>query len=179
MNCFKYLLICVLFFQCTMAQKYIAVAADSKIGFTIKNIGINVNGTFTGVDGSFVFDKSNLSRCKINMSVPATSITTDNKSRDKHLRQSEYFDVAQFENINFESSKFEAAARLNRFMVTGVLTIKGISRPLTFELFITEKDQKLELKSVFDINRRTFKVGDKSLILSDNVKMNVNVVCGK
>ena len=113
------------------------------------------------------------------MSVPATSITTDNKSRDKHLRQSEYFDVAQFENINFESSKFEAAARLNRFMVTGVLTIKGISRPLTFELFITEKDQKLELKSVFDINRRTFKVGDKSLILSDNVKMNVNVVCGK
>lgn len=160
-----------------MAQNFIANDANSKIGFVIKNIGLNVNGTFSGLKGNVIFDPKNLTKSEIDVAVNSNSVNTDNTARDKHLRQADYFDVEKFPLINFKSIKIENATRLNRYNIEGILTIKGISKTIKFELITTEKEQNLELKCNFEINRRTFKVGGNSLVLSDNVKMNLNIIC--
>ena len=162
-----------------MAQIYTANSENSKIAFTIKNIGLNVNGTFSGLKGTIVFNNLDLKSSEINVSVSSYSINTDNAARDKHLRKEEYFDVEKYPMINFKSSKIEKATRLNRYNVEGNLTIKGISKPIKFELIAAEKDNNLELKCNFEINRRTFKVGGNSLVLSDNVKMNLAITANK
>ena len=162
-----------------MAQTYTVNNDNSKVGFTIKNIGLNVNGSFSGLKGTIIIDNSDFKLSEINVSVNSNSVNTDNSARDKHLRKEEYFDVEKFPTISFKSIKIEKAARLNRYNVEGNLIIKGISKAIKFELITLEKDNNLELKCNFEINRRTFKVGGNSLVLSDNVKMNLNIIANK
>lgn len=178
----KYLKIQILFLifsNTIMAQTFNVNAVTSKINFVIKNIGLNVNGSFSGTKGTVILDTKELKNSVINISVNSNSVNTDNAARDKHLRKDEYFDVEKFPTINFESTKIESAIRLNRYNVEGNLTIKGISKPLKFELIAVEKDNNFELKCNFEINRRSFKVGGNSLVLSDNVKMNLNIITVK
>ena len=162
-----------------MAQNYSPNNESSKINFVIKNIGLNVNGNFSGVQGNIIFDSKNLKSSAINVSVNSNSVNTNNNARDKHIRQEEYFDVIKFPLITFISNKIEAATRLNRYNVEGNLTIKGISKIIKFELITIEKENNLQLKCNFEINRRYFKVGGNSLVLSDNVKMNLQINASK
>lgn len=162
-----------------MAQNFIANNENSKINFVIKNIGLNVNGNFSGLQGTIIFDAKNLKSSEINFSVNSNSVNTENAARDKHLRKEEYFDVDKFQLITFKSTKIEPATRLNRYNVEGNLTIKGISKTIKFELIAIEKENNLDIKCNFEINRRNFKVGGNSLVLSDNVKMNLNINCFK
>jgi polyisoprenoid-binding protein YceI len=162
-----------------MAQKYAPNDENSKINFVIKNIGLNVSGSFSGLKGNIIFDAKNLSSSEIDVTVNSNSVNTDNTARDKHLRKDEYFDVEKFPLITFKSTKIEAATRLNRYNVEGNLNIKGITKSIKFEFIATEKDNNLELKCNFEINRRNFKVGGNSIVLSDNVKMNLNIFAKK
>ena len=146
---------------------------------TYNQLGLNVNGTFSGLKGTIIFDNLDLKSSEINVSVNSNSVNTDNTARDKHLRKDEYFNVEKFPLISFISNKIEKATRLNRYNIDGILTIKGISRPIKFELVAIEKENNIELKCNFEINRRTFKVGENSLVLSDNVKMNLIILASK
>ena len=162
-----------------MSQNFIANTENSKIAFVIKNIGLNVNGNFSGLQGTILFDAKDLKSSSINLSVNANSVNTDNNARDKHLRQEEYFNVEKYPLIAFITTKIETAARLNRYNVEGKLTIKGISKSIKFELIATEKENILDMKCNFEINRRDFKVGGNSLVLSDKVKMNLSLIANK
>jgi polyisoprenoid-binding protein YceI len=162
-----------------MAQNYIPINENSKIGFVIKNLGLNVNGSFSGLKGTIIFDFKDLKNSEINVSVNSNSVNTDNSARDKHLRKEEYFDVEKYPLITFKSTKIEPATRLNRYNVEGNLIIKGISKTIKFELIAIEKENSLDLKCNFEINRRNFKVGGNSLVLSDNVKINLNILAKK
>ncbi len=162
-----------------MAQTYNVNNENSKINFVIKNIGLNVNGNFSGLQGTVFFNTKDIKNSEMNFSVSSNSVNTDNAARDKHLRKEEYFDVDKFQLITFKSTKIEPATRLNRYNVEGNLTIKGTSKTIKFELIAIEKENILDLKCNFEINRRNFKVGGNSLVLSDNVKMNLNISCIK
>ena len=95
------------------------------------------------------------------------------------MRKEEYFGVEKYPLINFKSTKINAATRLNRYNVEGNLTIKGITKPIKFELIAIEKENNLDLKCSFEINRRNFKAGGNSMILSDNVKMDIAIIAKK
>lgn len=162
-----------------MAQNYIPNNDSSKISFIIKNLGLNVKGNFSGIKGTILFDKNDLNASEINISANSNSVNTDNSARDKHLRKEEYFNTDKYPNITFKSSKITTATRANRYNVEGDISIKGNSKPIKFELIALEKDNKLELKCNFEINRRNFKIGDKSIILSDNVKLDIFIIASK
>ena len=179
MKSFRLLILFLIISNSILAQTYNVNNENSKINFVIKNIGLNVNGNFSGLKGIIIFDTKDLKSSEINVSVNSSSVNTDNSARDKHLRKEEYFDVEKFPMITFKSTKIELAARLNRYKVEGNLTIKGISKAIKFELIAIEKDNNIDLKCNFETNRRTFKVGGNSLVLSDNVKMNLNIIANK
>ncbi len=176
MKIFKLLIFLILISNSIMAQMYIANDENSKISFVIKNLGINVNGTFKDLKGNIIFDSKNLKSSEINVSVSSKTVNTDNKTRDKHIKESDYFDVEKFPFVSFKSTKIESATRINRYLVEGELTIKNIVKQIKFELIALEKDNGIELKCNFEINRRNFKVGGNSLVLSDIVKMNLNII---
>jgi polyisoprenoid-binding protein YceI len=65
----------------------------STVQFKIKNLGFNVNGFFTGLQGNIQFDPAHPDQGHFDVSVDAASVNTDNSTRDEHLRKENYFDV--------------------------------------------------------------------------------------
>ena len=68
----------------------------SKVHFTIKNFGIKTGGDLSGLKGEIYFFTTDLAACRFNVTVDASTVDTDNGSRDDHLKGSEYFDVEKF-----------------------------------------------------------------------------------
>ena len=175
----KSLKIILLFFimsNTSIAQKFIPIENESKVKFTIKNFRLTVDGTFSGVKGIILFDAKNVEKSEISLSSNSNSVNTDNKERDKHLKKADYFDVEKHPLISFTSTKITKKIGLNKYLLTGNLTIKGITKIVEFEITLLEKDFKLTLKGTLELNRRTYKVGGNSMVLSDNVKLNFTLV---
>ena len=85
------------------AQKFIPVDPESSVNFTIKNLGINVSGKFTGLSGWIHFDPANLTESKFSVSVNASTVDTDIKARDNHLKKEDYFYLEKYPRISFIS----------------------------------------------------------------------------
>src|ERR1035438_2563679 len=76
--------------------QYKPVDLGSTVQFKIRNLGFNVNGSFSGLNGNILFDPNNLTASQFNVSIDANTINTDNNMRDDHLRNDSYFDVKKY-----------------------------------------------------------------------------------
>jgi len=103
--------------------------------YSIKFDGGGAAGTFSGLTGDIAFDANNLDASRINVSVDAATISTGNKTKDKHARGSSWFDVESYPNITFASEKFEKTAE--GYSVTGMFEMHGFKKsetiPFTFK----------------------------------------------
>jgi len=172
-------LLIILVFLCTgitgLSQTMTPVEKGSKVEFRIKNFGFTVTGTFHGLAGTIIFDPANVASAKIDVSVDAATIDTDNNTRDGHLRKEDYFDVKNYPRIRFVSAKVENGKRTGDFIVTGRLTIKKVSKDIMFPFTAKPVSNGYILKGDFKINRRDFGVGAGSTI-SDNLLVCLEVV---
>ena len=159
-----------------VSQKFTPIDNESKINFTIKNFGLNVDGSFSGVKGNIVFEQTNIEKTQVNLSVNTNSVNTNNKDRDKHLKKADYFDAEKFPVISFASTSIKKKIGINKYSIKGNLTIKGITKVVEFDAIISSKESKLNTKGSLQLNRRTFTIGDRSLVLSDNVKLDFFIV---
>ncbi len=175
MNIFKVLIPLLFIGNFSKAQSYTPIDASSKVHFTIKNFGVKVGGDFTGIKGTIVFNPKSLSNSNFNVSVNASTIDTDNSTRDKHLRKTEYFNVEKFPLITFTSTKISESSVAGRFFVVGNLTIKGVTKVVQFGFSATSKDNGYVFKGDFDINRRDYGVGGSSISMSDNLKVSLDI----
>jgi polyisoprenoid-binding protein YceI len=157
------------------SQSYTPVDAGSKVHFVIKNFGIKTGGDFTGLKGTIVFNPKALAASHFNVTVNAGTVDTDNRTRDKHLRKSDYFDVEKFPLISFVSTKITESTNAGRFYVFGNLTIKGVTKAVEFGFSATPVDNGYLLKGGFEINRRDYGVGGSSFSLSDNLTITLTV----
>jgi polyisoprenoid-binding protein YceI len=108
--------------------------AHSAAHFSVRHLMIsNVRGEFSKVSGSAVLDPSDPTKSTVEVSIDTTSIDTRELQRDEHLRSADFFDVANHPAITFRSKKI-APAGPERFKVTGDLTIRGVTREVTFDL---------------------------------------------
>jgi polyisoprenoid-binding protein YceI len=93
----------------------------------------NVRGEFSKVSGNVVLDPSDLTKSSVEVIVDATTIDTREPQRDEHLRSADFLDVANHPSITFRSKQITAAGA-GRFKVTGDLTIRGVTRTVTFDV---------------------------------------------
>lgn len=160
-----------------LLSQYRPVDKGSKIEFKVKNLGFTVSGSFSGLSGTILFDPQNLSSSNIAVSVDASSVNTDNTMRDDHLRGESYFDVTKYPRINFVSTRITTANR-GSFLVSGKLTIKNVSKEISFPFFAKAVNGGYEFKGSFTINRRDFDVGGLSII-SDMLTVDLDVLTNK
>lgn len=148
---------------------------ESNVHFVIKNFGINTGGDMKGVRGDIVFDKDKLASSYVDVQVDVSTIDTDNKRRDAHLVSDEYFDAAKYPNIHIVG-KPVAGDKVNEYLLNAKLTIKNVTRKVSIPFTATPDGTGFLFKAVFEINRKDFKVGSNSAVLSDNVKVMLNIV---
>ena len=90
-------------------------------------------GRFNKVSGKIVWDAEKIENSSVTLSIPTKSIDTNNIMRDKHLKNPDFFEVKKHPKIEFESKKFELQENKN-YLVTGDLTIHGVTKEMSFEL---------------------------------------------
>ncbi|MCY7292654.1 MAG: YceI family protein [Ferruginibacter sp.] len=156
------------------AQNFIPTDDGSKLHFVIKNFGINTGGDLTGLKGKIIFDAKNTNKCFFDVTVSVKTIDTDNGKRDEHLRKEEYFDVATYPVLHLVSTKIEPGADLKHFIFKGNLTIKNITKPISFPFTAEGKTGGAFFVGSFDINRGDFGGGKVSFSLSNKIKVTLN-----
>ncbi|MBZ9598298.1 YceI family protein [Streptomyces yangpuensis] len=108
--------------------------AHSSIGFTVRHAMVtNVRGSFADHEGSLHLDGSDPSRSTASIDVKIASVDTGIADRDGHLRSGDFFDAEAFPLMTFRSTE---AAFLggDTYRITGDLTIKDVTRPLSIDL---------------------------------------------
>jgi len=160
-------------------QNYTPTDAGSKVRFVIKNFGINTGGTFEGLTGTIIFDPANLANASFNVSVDAKTVDTDVEARDNHLRKEEYFDVEKYPKLSFRSTKITTTNKEGYLYMFGVITIKNISKEISFPFRQTSKDGGILFDGEFKLNRLDFGVGGKSFSMSDELNVELSIFAKK
>lgn len=157
-------------------------AQDTKtqfsVEFKIRNLGINVDGFFKSATITSNFISNDISQWTLSGSVKANSISTGIKKRDAHLLEEDYFDVQNYPEIYLKANHFKKTSE-RIYDVNISLTIKKTTKTFTIPIEIIRDENKVTLKSNFEINRRDFDVGGGSLVLSNNVRVYVNYTLNK
>ncbi|GGU70166.1 polyisoprenoid-binding protein [Streptomyces litmocidini] len=108
--------------------------AHSSIGFTVRHAMVtNVRGAFAEHEGTLKIDGTNPAASTAAIDVKIASIDTGIADRDGHLRSGDFFDAERFPLMSFRSTE---AAQLggDTFRITGDLTIKDVTKPLSIDL---------------------------------------------
>ena len=163
----------------SFGQNYTPTDAGSKVHFIIKNFGINTGGSFDGLAGSITFDPANPAAASFNVSVDAKSVDTDMEARDNHLRKAEYFDVEKYPKLSFRSTKITATNKDGYLYMFGVITIKNVSKEISFPFTQKSKDGGILFEGEFKLNRRDFGVGGKSFSMSDELTVELSIFAKK
>ena len=163
------------------AQNFKPVDSGSKVHFVIKNFGINTGGDFTGLKGEIFFIPEDLSKCKFDVTVSASTIDTDNPSRDKSLKSAEYFDTQKYPDIKITSIKIDKTNKtaIGFYYFTGNITMHGITKPISFPFQAQKVKDDYLFTGDFEIERVDFGVGNRSSVLGNRVVVTLSVLAKK
>ncbi|HEY8896645.1 MAG TPA: YceI family protein [Niastella sp.] len=160
------------------AQSYAPVDTASEVSFKIKNLGFNTTGSFSGLAGVITFDPADPDGCSFDVHIDAKTVNTGNDMRDNHLRAGDFFDVKNYPQIRFVSVKVTNTKKNGTLFVSGKLTIKGITKEISFPFTAQPITDGYLFNGEFSINRRDFKVGGGSTV-SDHLTVLLKVTARK
>ena len=111
---------------------YVLDPSHTAIGFVTRHAMVTkVRGSFEEYTGTATIDGANPSASTLNVDIKADSINTRNADRDAHVRSGDFLDVETYPEITFRGTDF--AVKGDVVEVTGDLTIRGTTKPVTFE----------------------------------------------
>ncbi|MGW4028635.1 YceI family protein [Streptomyces sp. NPDC004838] len=90
-----------------------------------------VRGQFKNMHGSLEVDPDEPEKARVEATVDAARVYTGEPHRDAHLRSTDFFDVEHHPTWTFTGSRVRQASA-TEFEVTGDLTVRGVTRPVTF-----------------------------------------------
>ena len=125
-----------------------------------------------------LFDEKNLGSSSVNVTVNASSVDTDNSTRDKHLRGADYFNVKTYPQIRLSSVKIAKSVTPGYYVIFAKLTIKETTKEISFPFTASAEAGSYRFKGEFNIKRRDFGIGGKNTI-SNDLKVKLNVLTKK
>ncbi|MEI6225241.1 MAG: YceI family protein [Deltaproteobacteria bacterium] len=154
--------------------------SHSRTGFSVKHLVISdVKGDFAKTSGAAQIDEADLSKSSVTVTIEAASVDTRDEKRDGHLKSADFFDVAKFPTITFKSTKVEAG-KDGALTVTGDLTMRGVTKPVTLEGSITAAIQdpkgnaRRGVSLAGKLNRKDFGVSyGPAAVVGDEVKLDI------
>lgn len=102
----------------------------SEAAFQVRHLITKVRGRFADFSGTIEFDANQPTASTARFEIQAASIDTSTPDRDNHLRSDDFFAVATYPTITFESTSIVAKGG-NAYDVAGTLTMRGVSKPIT------------------------------------------------
>ena len=137
------------------------------------------SANFGQAKGTLDYDAANVSASKVSVELPLSGLTSFVPKLDEHLRGADFFDAARFDKATFKSTRVERAGD-NRLKVHGVLTIKGVSKPVVLDATLNHQGDHPMLKvpaigfdATTTIKRSEFGLGAYAPAVSDEVSIRI------
>jgi polyisoprenoid-binding protein YceI len=108
--------------------------SHTRIGFVARHAMVTkVRGSFKDVTGTLNIDGENPAESTATVGIKAASVDTGNADRDAHLRSSDFLQLEEYPEIAFVSTAISQTGDAE-FGVTGDLTVKDVTKPVTIAL---------------------------------------------
>jgi polyisoprenoid-binding protein YceI len=159
----------------------------SEVSFVVRHLVVSkVRGRFDRFGGTIVTDED-LARSSVNVTIDASSVNTNEPTRDNHVRSADFLDVENFPNITFVSTAVRSDS--GAFFVDGNLTIRGTTRPVTLDVelngFIADPygGTRVGFSATAEVDRDDYGVSfngpipgtDNAMVLSNRVNFTIEV----
>jgi polyisoprenoid-binding protein YceI len=156
----------------------------TQVEFSAKHLGMmTVRGHFAEVTATGDLDIEHPERSQVEVSINTASIRTHNEQRDNDLRSSNFLEVEKYPTMTFKSTRIEAAGT-DKYKLTGDLTIKGNTKPVTLnvvkygEFTDPNMGHRIGYAAETQINRKDFGMRfdmmlDGKFIVSNEIQINI------
>jgi polyisoprenoid-binding protein YceI len=115
-------------------ETWVVDNVHSNVKFMVTHLVISeVEGTFKSFIGTMQSSKPDFTDAKIDFSVDVSSISTDNDTRDKHLKSDDFFSADKFPKMTFKSLAFKKISD-KKYELTGNLTIRDVTKTVKFDV---------------------------------------------
>ena len=170
----------------TTACTYSIDQAHSEVTFQVRHLLTKVRGRFSDFSGTVHVNDEEPGESSVSLRIDANSIDTNNSDRDKHLRSDDFFAVATYPTLTFESARVVRRSA-ETFDVTGTLTIRGVAREITLPVTYlgTASDPWGNARAAFEteitINRKDFglvwnaALETGGFLVGDDVRISVSI----
>ena len=154
----------------------------SQIIFHVDHLGFSKSeGEFLDFDGQLIFDEEAPEASSVNVTIDTSSISLDDQAWDDHMKNSDFFNVAQFPAITFNSTAVETTGEKTG-KIHGDLTILGVTKPVTLDVVYNKSgvhpySQKYVsgFSATTSLNRSDFGMEYGLPGIGDNVDINIEV----
>ena len=156
----------------------------TQVEFSAKHLGMmTVRGHFAEVTATGDIYPDQPEKSTVEATINTASIRTHNETRDNDLRSSNFLEIDKYPTMSFKSTKIEPAGN-DRYTLTGDLTIKGNTRPVTLKVvkYGEFNDPKMGHRIGYaaegQINRKDFGMKfdamlDGKFIVSNEIQINI------
>ena len=171
-----------------LAETYVVDPAHTSVLFHVRHLFTSVTGRFQAFDGTIVYDEKNPAKTEVQGSIDAASINTNVEKRDNHLRSADFFNVAQYPKLTFQSSgvtDLDTSGRKGK--MAGTLTLHGVARPVVLDVSFLGKGkdpggkERAGFHGTTTINRKDFgltwntALESGGLLVGDEVTIDLDV----
>jgi polyisoprenoid-binding protein YceI len=104
----------------------------SHLGFS------NPTAQFSRVEGMLNFDPANPTHSSVVATITLANMSSGVPDLDDNLRSVDFFDIAKFPTATFKSTNVQQGGALDKLVVIGDLTVRGVTRPITLDVTINK-----------------------------------------
>jgi polyisoprenoid-binding protein YceI len=156
-----------------------AFASSLLVNWHPKDYAINfstkmASGSISGLKGTINFDKDNPTASKFDVTVDLSTLDMGLGLKTKHAKAESFFHAEKYPNIHFKSEEVTKSG--NEFITKGILTIKGISKPVTIPFTFTSQGDEATFKGDFKINRLDYDLKRKGVGEIVDIELNIPVI---
>lgn len=158
------------------AERYVIAPERSRVRFQAYSLFTDPVGEFHRFAGEIVADAANLGASRVRLRIEAASIDTQNAKRDRHLRSEDFFFVAQYPAITFESTAISRDGA--GYLVQGDLTMRGVTRRITIPVTVERRQGSITVRGNVRLKRKAFNVDYNAFFnpIRDRVDVSFTIV---
>jgi polyisoprenoid-binding protein YceI len=146
----------------------------SHLAFSSSVSGGAFTGAFKSWDAVIHFDPKDLAHSDVAVTIDMASAATGNGDRDAELPSQDWFWTSHFPKATFVAHGFTPAGP-GRYTAAGVLTIRGVAKPLTLPFSLAITGAAAKMNASVQLNRLAFGVGQGEWKATDTVPAGVNL----
>ncbi|MEG0651345.1 MAG: YceI family protein [Acinetobacter sp.] len=159
---------------------YAIDATHTATVFTWNHFGFSTpSANFSDIQGTISVDNAKPANSSVNVTIPLSSLNTNVKALDEHLKNADFFNAEKYPNITFKSTKVQALGK-NKYKITGNLTVKDVTKPVVLDAVLNKqgvhpmtKAESIGFNATTSFDRSAFGVGAYVPNVGDKITVNI------